>query len=54
LAAARLRRHYFTLAATASAPPDPCAASTVAKTVGSVATSTGTYHPETHPETNQA
>lgn len=36
-----------------SAAPDPCAASEVAKTVGSVATSTGVYL-EAHPETNQA
>ena len=45
-------------ALTASAPsalaaPDPCAASQVAKTVGSVATSTGAYL-DTHPQTNQA
>lgn len=36
-----------------SAAPDPCAASEVAKTVGSVATNTGVYL-EAHPETNQA
>ncbi|WP_111509881.1 hemophore [Mycobacterium kyogaense] len=35
------------------AAPDPCAASEVAKTAGSVATNTGTYL-ETHPQTNQA
>ncbi|BBX67219.1 hemophore [Mycolicibacterium psychrotolerans] len=35
------------------AAPDPCAASEVAKTAGSVATSTGAYL-ETHPQTNQA
>ena len=37
----------------ATAAPDPCAASEVAKTVGSVATSTGSYL-DSHPETNQA
>ena len=37
----------------ASAAPDPCAASQVAKTVGSVATNTGAYL-DAHPETNQA
>ncbi len=37
----------------ATAAPDPCAASEVAKTVGSVATSMGNYL-DTHPETNQA
>ncbi|MGE0219136.1 hemophore [Mycolicibacterium sp.] len=37
----------------AQAAPDPCAASEVAKTVGSVATNTGTYL-ESHPDTNQA
>lgn len=37
----------------AGAAPDPCAASSVAKTIGSVATSTGTYL-DTHPQTNQA
>ncbi|GFG53183.1 hemophore [Mycolicibacterium agri] len=37
----------------ATAAPDPCAASTVAKTVGSVATSTG-YYLDSHPETNTA
>ena len=40
-------------APSATAAPDPCAASTVAKTVGSVATSMGSYL-DTHPETNQA
>ena len=35
----------------ATAAPDPCAASEVAKTVGSVATSTGSYL-DSHPETN--
>lgn len=38
---------------TATAAPDPCAASTVAKTVGSVATSTGEYL-DSHPQTNRA
>jgi hemophore len=38
---------------TASAAPDPCAASEVAKTIGSVATSTGNYL-DSHPQTNQA
>lgn len=37
----------------ATAAPDPCAASQVAKTVGSVADSMGTYL-DSHPETNQA
>jgi hemophore len=40
-------------APSATAAPDPCAASEVAKTVGSVATSTGKYL-DTHPETNTA
>ena len=34
-------------------PPDPCAASEVARTIGSVATSTGNYL-DSHPQTNQA
>ena len=37
----------------ATAAPDPCAASEVARTVGSVATSTGSYL-DSHPQTNQA
>jgi heme-binding protein len=37
----------------ATAAPDPCAASEVAKTIGSVANSTGEYL-EDHPQTNQA
>jgi hemophore len=37
----------------ATAAPDPCAASEVARTVGSVATATGNYL-DSHPETNQA
>jgi heme-binding protein len=37
----------------ATAAPDPCAASEVAKTIGSVATSMGTYL-DAHPQTNQA
>ena len=37
----------------ATAATDPCAASEVARTIGSVATSTGTYL-DSHPETNQA
>jgi hemophore len=37
----------------ATAAPDPCAASEVARTVGTVATNTGTYL-DSHPETNQA
>jgi hemophore len=37
----------------ASAAPDPCAASQIAKTVGTVATNTGTYL-DAHPQTNQA
>jgi len=36
-----------------TAAPDPCAASSVAKTVGSVANSTATYL-DAHPQTNQA
>lgn len=40
-------------APSATAAPDPCAASSVARTVGSVATSTGNYL-DSHPETNQA
>lgn len=35
----------------ASAAPDPCMASQVAKTIGSVATNTGSYL-DTHPQTN--
>ena len=37
----------------ATAATDPCAASELARTIGSVATSTGTYL-DTHPQTNQA
>ncbi|MCV7344740.1 hemophore [Mycolicibacterium rhodesiae] len=37
----------------ATAAPDPCAASQLAKTVGAVATNTGTYL-DAHPQTNQA
>src|SRR5438034_5733319 len=37
----------------ATAASDPCAASELAKTVGSVATSTGNYL-DAHPQTNQA
>jgi heme-binding protein len=37
----------------ATAAPDPCAPSEVAKTIGTVATSTGTYL-DLHPQTNQA
>ena len=37
----------------ATAAPDPCAASAVARTVGTVANSTGTYL-DSHPQTNQA
>ena len=40
-------------APSATAATDPCAASELAKTIGSVATSTGTYL-DSHPETNQA
>jgi len=40
-------------APSATAAADPCAASEVAKTIGSVATSTGNYL-DTHPETNAA
>jgi len=42
-----------TPATPATAATDPCAASEVAKTVGSVATSMGTYL-DGHPQTNQA
>ena len=41
------------LTPSATAAPDPCAASEVAKTVGSVATTTGNYL-DAHPQTNQA
>lgn len=37
----------------ATAATDPCAASELARTIGSVATSTGNYL-DTHPQTNQA
>ncbi|WP_179470354.1 hemophore [Mycolicibacterium vinylchloridicum] len=37
----------------ATAAPDPCAASQIAKTVGTVATNTGTYL-DGHPQTNRA
>lgn len=37
----------------ATAAPDPCAASEVARTIGSVATSTANYL-DSHPQTNQA
>jgi heme-binding protein len=37
----------------ATAAPDPCAASTIARTVGSVGTNTGIYL-DAHPDTNQA
>lgn len=37
----------------AAAAPDPCAASQIAKTVGTVATNTGNYL-DAHPQTNQA
>jgi hemophore len=40
-------------APSATAASDPCAASEVARTIGSVAMSTGNYL-DTHPETNQA
>jgi heme-binding protein len=40
-------------ASPATAAPDPCAASQIAKTVGAVATNTGTYL-DAHPQTNQA
>lgn len=41
------------LVPSATAASDPCAASEVAKTIGSVATSTSNYL-DTHPQTNQA
>lgn len=41
------------LTPSATAAPDPCAASEVAKTIGSVANNTGAYLEE-HPQTNQA
>lgn len=41
------------VAPSATASQDPCAASSIARTVGSVATSTGNYL-DMHPETNQA
>ncbi len=37
----------------ATAAPDPCAASAIARTIGSVATSTGNYL-DSHPDTNTA
>ena len=37
----------------AAAAPDPCAASEIAKTIGSVAANTGSYL-DAHPQTNQA
>jgi hemophore len=40
-------------APSATAATDPCAASELARTIGSVATSTGNYL-DTHPQTNQA
>src|SRR5258708_9135410 len=40
-------------APSATAATDPCAASELARTIGSVATSMGTYL-DSHPETNQA
>jgi heme-binding protein len=40
-------------ASSATAAPDPCAASEVARTVGSVATSMGDYL-DSHPQTNRA
>jgi hemophore len=40
-------------APSATAATDPCAASELAKTIGSVATSMG-YYLDTHPQTNQA
>lgn len=40
-------------APSATAAPDPCSASQVAKTIGAVATSTGTYL-DTHPQTDAA
>lgn len=41
------------LGPSASAAPDPCAASSVARTIGTVANNTGVYL-DTHPETNSA
>lgn len=41
------------VAPSATAAPDPCAASGIARTVGSVATNTGIYL-DAHPDTNQA
>jgi heme-binding protein len=52
-AVAALAMPQVPLMPSATAAPDPCAASEVAKTVGSVATSTGTYL-DAHPQTNQA
>ncbi len=43
----------LTATPTVTAAPDPCAASSVARTVGGVATNTGVYL-DAHPETNQA
>lgn len=52
-AAAVLLGAPLLLAQTASAAPDPCAASSIARTVGSVGTNTGIYL-DAHPDTNQA
>ncbi len=41
------------MSSSATAAPDPCAASQIARTIGTVATNTGTYL-DTHPQTNQA
>ncbi|BBZ78989.1 hemophore [Mycolicibacterium anyangense] len=42
-----------TMPTSATAAPDPCAASQIAKTVGAVANNTGSYL-DAHPQTNQA
>ncbi|MET0698524.1 MAG: hemophore [Mycobacterium sp.] len=55
LAAAALGSAAVALLVTpiAGAAPDPCAASSIARTVGSVGTNTGIYL-DAHPDTNQA
>ena len=53
LAAALAAAAAVLSAPAATAAPDPCAASTIARTVGSVGTNTGIYL-DAHPDTNDA
>jgi hemophore len=53
VAGATLSAVVYTGGPSATAAPDPCAASEIAKTIGTVATNTGTYL-DGHPQTNQA